>query len=222
MTAGGGDLLGSNPADVTLTIMSRPPTSLPPETGRSRKPNVDPATLLAQPRTGSEVMAEVLAFAITMGGLAYSLAAWSRLPARVPTHFDLGGRVDGYGSRDSFLFLPLISVGLWALLTVVARFPRLFNYPVRMTAAEVPGQFRLARWFLSWLKAVIALIFALTQFTIVQMAMRPEGGGRWMAALLMLVVAGEVGCLVLVGVYLGRSANLRKRREKEAATGGLS
>lgn len=202
--------------------MSRLSPPLNPVSGRPRRPDIDPAALLALPRSGSEVVAEVLALAITLGGVAYSFAVWSTLPAQVPTHFDLSGRVDGYGSKDSFLFLPLISVALWAMLTVVARFPRLFNYPLRLKTAEVPGQFRLARWFLSWLKVAIALIFALTQMAIVQMALQPEGGGRWMAALLVLVVAGQVGILILVVAYLSRSAALRKRAGKEPATGGFS
>ncbi|NLT34962.1 MAG: DUF1648 domain-containing protein [Gaiellales bacterium] len=189
---------------------------------RPGRPDIDPAALLALPRSGSEVLAEVLALVIALGGVAYSFSAWSTLPAQVPTHFDLSGRVDGYGSKDAFLFLPLISVVLWATLTVVVRFPRLFNYPFRLKTEELPGQFRLARWFLSWLKVAIALIFALTQMTIVQMAVQPEGGGRWMAALLVLVVAGQVGILILVVAYLSRSAGLRKRAAKEPATSGFS
>ncbi len=47
---------------------------------------------------------------------------WSRLPERMPIHWDLRGRVDGTGSRwTAVRTLPLLSLCSWGLVFLVRR-----------------------------------------------------------------------------------------------------
>jgi hypothetical protein len=170
------------------------------------------ADLTAIPRTVPEIVGESMALAATLAGLGYTLAAWTTLPDRVPTHFTLAGRVDGWGSRNTLLLLPLAGVVVYALLTVLARFPRLFNYPVKVRPDDLPYQYRLARWFMTWIKASIATLFALLDVLMVAMA---RGGGapaagasRW---LLVVVGVGLVGNLGLSLTYFARASGRRTR-----------
>jgi uncharacterized membrane protein len=53
---------------------------------------------------------------------AVGLAVYERLPARVPTHWNIRGEVDGWsGRRFAVLFLPGLCAGLWLLLAPVLR-----------------------------------------------------------------------------------------------------
>ena len=66
--------------------------------------------------------------------LCASLAThWPDLPSRVPVHFDLTGHPDGFGSKTVLLLLPATAVLLYVVLTVVARYPAYFNFPVPVT-----------------------------------------------------------------------------------------
>jgi uncharacterized membrane protein len=63
--------------------------------------------------------------AISMGALAVLI--WStyraltgpiRLPARIPTHFNLAGQPDSWGTPAMLLLLPALGVGLYLLMTL--------------------------------------------------------------------------------------------------------
>lgn len=57
-------------------------------------------------------------------------AAWSHVPERMPTHWNMHGEVDGYGGRFAGLLLvPLLAVGLYFLLLFIPRLdPAYQNY----------------------------------------------------------------------------------------------
>ena len=57
-------------------------------------------------------------------------AVWSDIPDRVPTHWNLRGEPDDYGSRTTgALMLPLLGLGTYLLLLVLPRIdPRRANY----------------------------------------------------------------------------------------------
>lgn len=70
--------------------------------------------------------------------LAYGAAvavAWSELPAHIPMHFGLDGRVDRWTEHAVWIWfgLPLIAAGLAVLLRVLGRFavryPEIWNVP---------------------------------------------------------------------------------------------
>ena len=59
-----------------------------------------------------------------------AFAVYARLPERVPTHWDIHNRVNGYGPRWMVTFLfPVMLLALWGLLRVLPRIdPRRANY----------------------------------------------------------------------------------------------
>jgi uncharacterized membrane protein len=59
-----------------------------------------------------------------------TLAAWSWLPERIPTHWDIHGRIDGWSARWPGAFvLPAIAMALWLVLPLLRRLdPRRANY----------------------------------------------------------------------------------------------
>ena len=61
---------------------------------------------------------------------AVAAAAWSHVPERMPTHWNMHGEVDGYGGRFAGLLLvPLLAVGLYFLLLFIPRLdPAYQNY----------------------------------------------------------------------------------------------
>jgi immunity protein, SdpI family len=65
-----------------------------------------------------------------VAAFATSALVWTRLPDRVPVHWDSHGTVNGYGSRFAgALMLPAAMLGLWLLLRVLPRIdPRRANY----------------------------------------------------------------------------------------------
>jgi uncharacterized membrane protein len=66
--------------------------------------------------------ADAAALALLTGSFATTLALYDRLPARIPTHFNIHGVPNGWMSRSvGSWVLPMISLAAWALLRPGAR-----------------------------------------------------------------------------------------------------
>ena len=87
-----------------------------------------------------------------------------RLSERVPTHFDLAGHADGWGSPAMLLLFPGIALFLYLLMTVASRYPAAFNYPVRVTPKNQARLERLALGMIVWLKAEVVGLFTAIQY----------------------------------------------------------
>ena len=69
----------------------------------------------------------------------WALNGPDRLPQRVPTHFDISGRPNAWGSPEILWILPAVGVGLYLLMTLLASIQfRSFNLPVRVTEINLP------------------------------------------------------------------------------------
>lgn len=96
--------------------------------------------------------------------LAYSIISFAYLPDTIPIHFNTHLKVDGYGSKYFIFLLPGLAVILYAGLTLLNKYPHLFNYPVKITDTNAEGQYTLATKLIRLLKAII--IFLILYFTI--------------------------------------------------------
>jgi uncharacterized membrane protein len=98
-----------------------------------------------------------------------------RLPARVPIHFDGAGRPNGWGSPMGMIAIPVIACVLYGLMSIVSRFPDAFHYPVRVTASNRARLQSIALDMIAWLKAELACLFAVLQWTFIHAAQSGDG-----------------------------------------------
>ncbi len=133
------------------------------------------------------------------------LAGPHRLPGRIPTHFDLAGRPNGWGSPFLLLLLPVIACVLYLFMTLAARYPGSFNYPVRVTRANLARLQALALQMIAWLKAEIVWLFASIQIAAIHAAHTGRSGG--ISAWLMPTALGVIfGTIIGYVVAMRRSA----------------
>ncbi len=142
-------------------------------------------------------LAEVLALAglATLCWLTWSaLNGPNRLPDKVPTHFDAAGNANAWGSPSGMILIPMIAAGLYVLLTVVARFPSAFHYPVRATPMNLPRLQAITLGMVAWIKAEMLCLFAVLQGVFIQAARSGNGAlfGKVMPVFL-VVIFGTIG-----------------------------
>lgn len=119
---------------------------------------------------------------------AASILAYPRLPDRVPTHWNIHGQVDAYGSRWIVTFLiPGMLIALWGLLRVLPRIdPRRENY------ASMQGTYDLV-------VNVTLTLLAVVHFVVLGAVMgAPISIGRVVPAII-------GGALVIIGKVLPRA-----------------
>lgn len=101
---------------------------------------------------------------------AYGVMGPHPLPARIPTHFDLAGKPDGWGQPAMLWLLPNLATVVVGLMWLVARHPRAFNYPVRVTPATRPRLEAITLSMIGWLRLEVAALFLAIQSAIIHSA----------------------------------------------------
>jgi uncharacterized membrane protein len=134
--------------------------------------------------------------AISLAALAFifwitwqALYGAEQLPARIAVHFDMAGNPNGWDSPSSLPELPIVAVAIYLLMTLVARFPSAFKYPVEVTEENRPRLEALNLDLIAWMKMEMVCLFAWIQWVIIEMARRGRGDPSFLALLLVFLVA---------------------------------
>lgn len=80
--------------------------------------------------------------------------------ALIPIHYDIYGVADKYGSADSFRELPAVAAVFYLLFTLVEKYYKKFNYPVKITEKNALYIYRASVQLLRNLKLLFIGMFA--------------------------------------------------------------
>lgn len=94
----------------------------------------------------------------------WTIYGYGDLPDSIPVHFNAAGNPDRYGGKATLFVLPVIAAFLYAGLSILAKYPHIFNYPTAITAENALKQYKGATRLLRYLKTAIVVIFAMIAF----------------------------------------------------------
>jgi hypothetical protein len=120
-------------------------------------------------------IAALLLLVLLWGMTAWAVFGPNRLPARIPTHFDAVGQADGWGTPGMLWLLAFVAAVIYALMTMVARYPGAFHFPGRTSPGARHQLERIALRMMGWLKAEVMGLFAWIQWETVRLARSGEG-----------------------------------------------
>jgi hypothetical protein len=125
-------------------------------------------------------LCEFLAAAFLIAGVGIVSTAWGNLPERIPVHFNLAGQPDRWEGKQQLLLLLGVQVFVYVVLTIVRRFPRLWNMPFQLTPENREAQLALAAGLLDGMKAAVCGVFAVILWGTVETALgRAPGLPPW-------------------------------------------
>lgn len=117
------------------------------------------------------------------------ISSYSNLPNIIPTHFNGAGKANAYGSKSTIFSLPAISTILFVGLTILNKFPHIFNYPTVITKNNALIQYTNATRMIRYLKLIIVFIFGLLTFKTIQHTEgKATGLGIWFLPLTMALI----------------------------------
>jgi uncharacterized membrane protein len=155
-------------------------------TGAGRK---GPRPKLTIPYARLEFYCEIVAAVALISLAVYLFSIWTKLPAQIPVHFNIMGQPDRWGSRNSFFPLFGIMVALYAGLSILQRFPHIYNYPFGLTPQNVHRQYQLARQLLTLIKTEIVCCFVFIHWGITHVARgRSQILGFWFAPIMVFAI----------------------------------
>ncbi|HEX3643041.1 MAG TPA: DUF1648 domain-containing protein [Ktedonobacteraceae bacterium] len=161
--------------------------------------------VLHLPRTQFEKLLEVLTALGLIILIAVTVWGYITLPAVIPTHYGFSGAPNAYGSKGSLLTLPIVCICLAVLLTVLSRYPHIYNYPWPITTENAPRQYYLARLLMCWITLEMVWMLCGLQGLIIQSAQSPHTPD----AILLLIPASVLGLFVTIILYICIAARAR-------------
>ena len=99
--------------------------------------------------------AKIICLILLVGNFVYLIAVWSNLPDQIPAHFDGAGNITRYGGKGELLLLPIINCVMFAGISVVERFPQIWNTGVRVTEENKWRVYRILKNMIVTLKLAI-------------------------------------------------------------------
>lgn len=127
----------------------------------------------------------------------YVLTNYSGLPAQIPSHFNAMGKIDDYSSKSIIIILPIIGSIIFIGLTILNKFPHLFNFPVQLTESNIKQQYTLATRMLRILKLAILLIFGTIAYVTIQsVSTKSDGPGVILLPVILLSVFIPIGYFI--------------------------
>lgn len=116
-----------------------------------------------------------------------TLFYYRNLPETIPTHFNAAGVADDFGPKITLFLLPSIGTILFIGMTILNRYPHVFNYPVKITPENALKQYTMATRLVRVLKLAVLVIF--TTIT-------------WMTSFSAINQTGELGIWFLPGMMV--------------------
>lgn len=128
------------------------------------------------------------------------------LPPQIPVHFDLEGRPDRWGTPQMLWLFPIMTAVIYGLMTLVARYPSAFNFPMRIRPATRPRLEALALNLISWLKVEVMGLFFWIQFQAIRFARNGQGElSRAFLPLVLIAIFGTIAWHITAMRRIGRA-----------------
>ncbi len=108
----------------------------------------------------SEKMVEFLGLIIIICTAFIPLVLYNRLPEIVPTHINIYGKIDGYGGKGILIVLPIISIITYIGLSILQKYPHIFNYPIEINENNFYKLYTLGINLCRFSKIAVTLILA--------------------------------------------------------------
>lgn len=134
------------------------------------KPKINP------PLQTMDIKLEGLAGICMIYLITQLIIEYPELNKKVPTHFGANGMPDAWGSKSSLFILPIVAIVLYAGLTILNRFPHLFNYPLTITEQNAEKQYQYAKTMISALKLTTVGLFLYIQLQTINVANKTQIG----------------------------------------------
>jgi uncharacterized membrane protein len=144
-----------------------------------------------------EVIIELISIIAIFINVYLLLKYYKVLPNVIPTHFSGTGLPDGYGSKSSILILAGINFIMYIVLTILSRFPRVYNYIKPITKENAEYQYKCARQLIIIIKAEFVVIFTYIGWRSIKVALEKVSGlGTGFLPVILVVIFGTLAIYI--------------------------
>jgi len=110
-------------------------------------------------RTVYDIVVNVLCIGMLLGVIIYLFINWSNIPDNLAGHYNAAGNIDRWGSKGEILITPIIAWIMYIGLTIIERFPQIWNTGIKVTESNKEKVYRILKNLLGTLKVYLVFIF---------------------------------------------------------------
>ena len=139
--------------------------------------------------TLSDKIIETIGWALLCITWILVILFYNRLSDIIPIHYNAAGVADGFGGKIHLIILSILSSALFIGMTILNKFPHIFNYPVKITEDNAFAQYQNMARMIRIVKLVVVLIFGLIVFKTISIAGNQGNEiGSWVFILTIVLV----------------------------------
>ena len=134
-----------------------------------------------------------------VGIVLYVIITWKNIPDMIPGHYNIAGEIDKYSSKNSIWILIVVQILLFTMMSVLERFPNIWNIGVQITEENRERVYTNLRNMQTYLKMMIMIYFSYMTFQSI-------GGGNLhsMSVFVFLVLVFGGMSIFLVKIFKNR------------------
>ena len=110
-------------------------------------------------RSWYDIAVNTACLILLSGVVLYLAVNWSQIPQQIPGHYDIYGVVDRWASKGELLIPLIVGWILFIVLTVVERYPQIWNTGVTVTPENRERVYRVLKNMLGTLKLIMCAVF---------------------------------------------------------------
>lgn len=107
-----------------------------------------------------DTLLEACSFLMVIGAAIVLWKEYGRIADEVAVHYNIWGEPDVYGNKSTLIVLLIINSVTYLLLTVLNRYPHLFNFPVKVTEYNRDVLFFYGKRMIRVLKCQMVFVFS--------------------------------------------------------------
>lgn len=153
--------------------------------------------------TKFQIVMEVIAIIILVSMVAVLIIRWKELPDQIPGHYNAIGEVDRWGSKGELIMLPVLSIFLYLLITIVTAFPSIWNMPVTITEANREKVYSCMKSMMALIKVEVLAVFFCMNYN----SMEATSLSPLFLPLFLVVIIGTIIYFVKRTIRLSKEAN---------------
>lgn len=151
---------------------------------------------------------EIVSFSELICLIILPIYYFNHLPDLLPKHFNAAGNPDSFGARNTIWVLPAIGLVMYIGLSLLNRFPHLFNYPVNITEENAQNLYTIGTRTVRILKLIIILIFFYITYTTIKIGLKEASGLSVYFLLISLIL---ILTLIVLMIYKMKKLSTTKR-----------
>jgi uncharacterized membrane protein len=136
---------------------------------------------------------ETLCLLFIAGTFIFMTVYWDKIPDKIPTHFNVMGKIDSWGSKNGIIACPIVMTVIYALITLIGNFPQIWNTGVKITENNRDFIYLNLKNMLVTMKFSVILIFSAITFFQAQSKELPV----WYLAAVLILLFGSMAFYIV-------------------------